>query len=67
MAYQTAEAKRTAFVFLNGVSKGSPRKTEAKNPPANTTIIVDSQHAIGCLREKGIEPKNKWKIEIRKT
>ena len=48
-------------MFLNGVKRGSPRNSEAKNPPAKTTIIVDSQHAIGCFREKGMEPKLKNK------
>ena len=43
-------------MFRNGVNKGSPRKMEAKNPPANTTIIVDNQQAIGCLRENGTDP-----------
>ena len=56
MAYQTAVANKTAWVFLKGVNNGSPRNREAKNPPAKMTIMVESQQEIGCLRENGIDP-----------
>jgi len=46
-------------VFFSGASMGSPRRALHRIPPANTTSMVESQHDIGCFREKACAPATK--------
>ncbi len=54
--YQTAVARSSWLLFLNGDNIGSPMMRLATRLPAKMTVMEEAQHDTGCLRLNGIAP-----------